>query len=127
MAEVPTMKFGKHNGRPITEVPTPYLEWLTGDNDDGSPRCSSRWFYGQITSEIARRTGGGAEPPDEHRAPVRVHHDAPPGSQAWMNQPKPAIDMQRLFTALAQISSKLDDVLARLGEPVAADESDEPF
>ena len=123
MAEPVTFKFGKFNGRPISDANTPYLEWLLGTNDTGEPRCSSRWFADQIRHEIARRTGGGAEPPPEHRAvheTVRTHPNAPPGSDRWMNQPKPAIDMQRLFTTLATINAKLDDILARLGEPVAA-------
>ena len=119
MAEPVTISFGKHRGKALADVPTPYLVWLTGDNDDGSPRCQSKWFYGQLQAEIARRTGGDHEPPPEHRA-VQVHHAAPPGSQQYMNQPKPAIDAQRLFTTLATINAKLDDVLARLGEPVAA-------
>ena len=123
MAEPVTFKFGKYNGQPLSAAPVAYLTWLTGDNDDGSPRCQSKWFYGQLQAEIARRTGGGAEPPPEHRAvheTVRTHPNAPPGSDRWMNQPKPAIDMQRLFTTLAAINAKLDDILTRLGEPVAA-------
>ena len=124
MTEPVTFKFGKYNGQPLSAAPVAYLTWLTGDNDDGSPRCQSKWFYGQLQAEIARRTGGGAEPPPEHREPireaVRVHPNAPAGSQQYMNQPKPAIDAQRLFAALAAISAKLDDVLTRLGEPVAA-------
>lgn len=122
MAEPVTISFGKHRGKALADVPTPYLVWLTGDADDGSPRCQSKWFYGQLTAEIARRTGGGAEPPPEHREPireaVRVHPNAPAGSDRYMNQPKPGIDPQRLFATLAQINSKIDDILARLGEPV---------
>ena len=132
MAE-PIIRFGKHNGKPISEVPTPYLEWLSRENEDGTPRCQSNWFRGEVIAEIARRTGGNAHEPVEVRhahdpvesrhEPVRVHHDAPPGSAQWMNQPKPNVDMQRLFTALAQINSKLDSVLVRLGDPVSSDEA----
>jgi hypothetical protein len=125
MAEPVTFKFGKFNGRPISDANTPYLEWLLGvDEKTGQPRCSSRWFADQIRHEIARRTGGDHEPPPEHREPireaVRVHPNAPPGSQQYMGQSKLAIDMQRLFTTLATINAKLDDILTRLGEPVAA-------
>ena len=120
MAEPVTFRFGRFNGRPISDANTPYLEWLLGNNDDGQPRCSSRWFADQIRHEIARRTGGDHEPPPEHRAAVQVHHAAPPGSQQYMGQSKLAIDMQRLFTTLATINAKLDDILNRLGEPVAA-------
>ena len=35
-----------------------------------------------------------------------------------MNQPKASLDMQRLFTTLATINAKLDDILGRLGTPV---------
>ena len=120
MAEPVTFRFGRYNGQPLSVAPVAYLTWLTGDDDTGSPRCQSKWFYGQLQAEIARRTGGGAEPPPEHRPPVQVHHAAPPGSQQYMNQPKLAIDAQRLFAALATINAKLDDILTRLGEPVAA-------
>ena len=123
MAEPVTFRFGRYNGQPLSVAPVAYLTWLTGDDDTGSPRCQSKWFYGQLQAEIARRTGGDHEPPPEHRAvheTVRTHPNAPPGSDRWMNQPKPAIDAQRLFTTLAAINAKLDDILTRLGEPVAA-------
>jgi hypothetical protein len=120
MSEPVVFRFGRYNGQPLSVPPVAYLEWLAGDNDDGSPRCQSKWFYGRLTAEIARRTGGDHEPPPEHREPVRTHPNAPAGSDRWMNTPKPGIDPQRLFTALATINSKLDDILARLGEPVAA-------
>ena len=125
MAEPVTFKFGRYINQPLSAANVGYLDWLLGvDEKTGQPRCSSRWFADQIRHEIARRTGGGAEPPPEHRAAVhetvRTHPNAPPGSDRWMNQPKPAIDPQRLVTTLAAINAKLDDVLARLGEPVAA-------
>jgi hypothetical protein len=132
------MKFGKHSGKPLTEVPTPYLQWLSGDNEDGTPRCTSKWFSDQVNSEIARRTGAGADEPvsdghgyrpvSEAHRPVETHRDAPPGSQAWISQSKASLDQQRLFTALATINSKLNDILVRLGEPVAvADGEDIAF
>lgn len=123
MSEPVTIKFGKHQGKTLDLVPTPYLDWLTGDNDDGSPRCQSKWFYGQLTAEIARRTGGDAEPPPEHRGPireaVRVHPNAPAGSDRYMNQLRSQAETQSILAAIAQLNSKIDDILSRLGEPVA--------
>ncbi len=129
MAEPVTFKFGKFNGQPLSAANTQYMEWLLGtDEKTGNARCSSRWFADQLRHEIARRTGGGVEPPDEHREPireaVRTHPNAPAGSDRWMNTPKLGIDPQRLFTTLATINAKLDDVLARLGEPVAVGSGD---
>jgi len=124
MAEPVTFKFGKFNGQPLSAANTQYMEWLLGtDEKTGNPRCSSRWFADQLRHEIARRTGGGAEPPPEHRARP-VHRDAPAGSQQWMNQPRPQAETQRILAAIAQLSSKVDDILARLGEPVAAGTGD---
>ena len=36
-APVPTMTFGKHNGKPVTEVPISYVMWLLVDKSTDNP------------------------------------------------------------------------------------------
>lgn len=69
--------FGRqHNGKPMTEVPLDYLEWMSRDN----PRCSAEVRAG-VKKELERRRGAAAAPqgvsaPSPHPTPTPLSEGA---------------------------------------------------
>ncbi len=56
--------FGRHRGTPITEVPTPYLEWLSAPERELYPDTRHA-----VTAELARRR---AEAPETASTPASI-------------------------------------------------------
>lgn len=47
------MLFGKYKGKPLSQLPTGYLQWLAG------PECKmQKWFKAAVAAECTRRNGG---------------------------------------------------------------------
>ncbi len=63
IARTTPMKFGKHKGTPISELPLDYLEWAVGDS--GFDREKSGKWVDAFEREIKRRSGNGDEPDPE--------------------------------------------------------------
>ena len=59
-APVPTMTFGKHNGKQVTEVPISYVMWLLVDKSTDNPlkRGNHDWIKAsrQMTRQCSRRS-----------------------------------------------------------------------
>ena len=97
MNDPPLLRFGRHAGKPITDrsIPTVYLDWLLGNQEDGTPRIESTWFRKEVAREVAKRTGGNHVPPKD----ITV------------------LPTDQIYTALSLIIRRLDRMESMLNRP----------
>lgn len=101
------MPFGRHKGRPLSEIPSEYLSWLLRE-------CDLRpWLHDAVEAELQDRVSGFRQEHDHppvaldtiitqwHRELVKRHHPDRGGSLEAMKAINDAADRLRTLVGVA--------------------------
>jgi len=103
------MPFGKHRGKPVSELPDDYLEWLS------DPARQLRGpLAGAVAAEVARRKGGILDDDDQDQQLQEQAQDAIPVPVGDPELKAAMLDLRDAVLALTRVSADLGLAMTRM-------------